>query len=253
MGLSSSIDLTEILFTLFWVFFVLLVLYLHRENKREGYPLESDHANGASLQGFPGVPEPKTYLLPHGGEMQLPQEEPPQGDLALRATAPHPGAPFEPVGDPMLAGVGPGSWANRPDVPELTMHGTNRFQPMRMLDQFHVDKNDPDPRGMEVFGAEGDVAGTVTDLWVDRIEPMIVFFEVELKDGNGKVMVPMNFSRVNRWKRTITVKAIYSPQFKDIPRIASSEQITQLEEEKITAYFGAGTLYADDKRAEPLI
>ncbi len=56
MGLSSSIDLTEILFTLFWVFFVGLVFYLHRENKREGYPLEADHANGATLQGFPAVP-----------------------------------------------------------------------------------------------------------------------------------------------------------------------------------------------------
>ena len=43
MGLSSSIDLAEILFTLFWLFFIGLVLYLHRESKREGYPLESDN------------------------------------------------------------------------------------------------------------------------------------------------------------------------------------------------------------------
>jgi len=29
--------------------------------------------------------------------------------------------------------------------------------------------------------------------------------------------------------------------------------ITLLEEEKVMAYFGGGTLYADPKRAEPLI
>ncbi len=32
----ANIDLVEILFTLFWVFFIGLVLYLHRESKREG-------------------------------------------------------------------------------------------------------------------------------------------------------------------------------------------------------------------------
>lgn len=255
MGLSSSIDLTEILFTLFWVFFVGLVFYLHRENKREGYPLEADHANGATLQGFPAVPDPKTYLKPHGGELQLPGGSTVERtDLPLRATAAHPGAPFEPTGEnPMLDGVGPGSWANRADEPELTLHGKNRFVPMSTLEQFHVDKHDPDPHGMEVLGADGEVAGTVTDLWVDRVEPMIVFFEVDLKDGSGKALVPINFSRVNRSKRVITVRAIYANQFKDIPRTASNTQITALEEEKITAYFGAGTLYADAKRVEPLI
>jgi len=29
--------------------------------------------------------------------------------------------------------------------------------------------------------------------------------------------------------------------------------VTLLEEEKITAYFGAGTLYADPSRSEPLL
>ena len=57
-----SIDLAEILFTLFWVFFIALVLYLHRESKREGYPLESDRGGDVVVQGFPAVPEPKTSL-----------------------------------------------------------------------------------------------------------------------------------------------------------------------------------------------
>lgn len=254
MGLSSSIDLAEILFTLFWLFFIGLVLYLHRESKREGYPLESDN-EGVVVQGFPAVPKPKKYKLPHGqADVIVPREEPPQ-DLPLRPTAGFPGAPFEPTGEnPMLDGVGPGSFADRHDVPELTLQGEARFVPMRTRPDFHVDEHDPNPVGMEMLGADNEVVGTVTDLWIDRVEPMIVFFEVQLADESGrKVLVPYNFSRVYRGRGQIKVHAIYSHQFRDIPGTASDEQITSLEEEKIVAYFGAGTLYADETRTEPII
>ncbi len=51
----------------FWVFFAGLIIYLRREDKREGYPLESDRSESIKVQGFPAMPEPKTFLLPHGG------------------------------------------------------------------------------------------------------------------------------------------------------------------------------------------
>ena len=38
-----------------------------------------------------------------------------------------------------------------------------------------------------------------------------------------------------------------------LPQTAAPEQITLLEEEKICAYYGAGTLYATPQRSEPLI
>jgi photosynthetic reaction center H subunit len=37
-----------------------------------------------------------------------------------------------------------------------------------------------------------------------------------------------------------------------VPRTRSDAQITLLEEEKISAYYGAGTLYATPDRQEPL-
>jgi photosynthetic reaction center H subunit len=251
----ASIDLAEILFTLFWLFFIGLVIYLQREAKREGYPLESDN-EGVVVQGFPGVPEPKVYKLPHGyDKVYAPSGEQPETDLPLRPVADHPGAPAEPTGEnPMLDGVGPGSWAKRHDKPELTLPGEPRFVPMRTLPDFHVDEHDPDPIGMPVLGADDVVAGNVTDLWVDRVEPMVVFFEVQLEGESArKVLVPMNFSRVRRFKGEIKVHSIYSHQFKNIPGIAEEETITALEEEKILAYFGAGLLYADEQRQEPIL
>ncbi|MEO0952871.1 MAG: photosynthetic reaction center subunit H, partial [Pseudomonadota bacterium] len=45
-NIVGSIDLVEFIFTLFWLFFAVLVFYLHRESKREGYPLEAPHRMG---------------------------------------------------------------------------------------------------------------------------------------------------------------------------------------------------------------
>jgi photosynthetic reaction center H subunit len=255
MGLTSSIDLAEILFTLFWLFFIGLVLYLHREGKREGYPLESDRSGSVTVQGFPGVPKPKEYELFHGGTVQAPRDEPFQELENAEPVANHYGAPIRPTGDPMTSGVGPGAYANRDDEPDLNIHGKPRFVPLRVAEGFHVDRRDPDPRGMDVLGADGEVAGQVSEIWVDNVEPMLAYYEVQLtpERGGRKVMLPVTFSKVNRGKRTVNVKAIYADQFANVPGIASDEQITRLEEDKIAAYYGAGTLYADEKRQEPLI
>lgn len=53
------IDGAQIMLYAFWLFFAALVYYLRREDKREGYPLDSP--NGP-VEGFPGVPSKKTYL-----------------------------------------------------------------------------------------------------------------------------------------------------------------------------------------------
>jgi len=49
------------------------------------------------------------------------------------------------------------------------------------------------------------------------------------------------------------VRSIYGEHFADVPGIKSDSSITLLEEEKIMAYYGGGTLYADAKRLEPQI
>jgi len=65
------------------------------------------------------------------------------------------------------------------------------------------------------------------------------------------VMLPMNFARVQSKK--IAVQSILGNQFAEVPAIKSQDQITMLEEERVMAYYGAGTLYATPERREPLI
>jgi photosynthetic reaction center H subunit len=252
-GLTSSIDLAEILFTLFWVFFVLLVLYLHREGKREGYPLVSDRSDRVTVQGFPAVPEPKTYTLQDGSIVLAPDGAPPEVDVAAVPAANFPGAPLVPTGDPMIDGVGAASWGNRADKPDLMLDGRPRVVPLRTQPDVAVSSRDRDPRGMTVVAADGVDVGTVSDLWMDLAEPQIYYLEVDMKDGGGTTILPFHFADMRKRPSHIRVNAIYSHQFANVPRLKHPDQITLLEEDKITAYYAGGELYADPQRAEPFL
>ena len=248
---SLNIDLAEILFTLFWFFFIGLVFYLRREDKREGYPLESDRA-GVAVQGFPGVPESKVFRLAHGGTAMAPAEEPTR-PIAAQPVASYPGAPLVPTGDPLVDGVGPASYAERSDTPDLTLYGDKRVVPMRTLSGFSVDRRDADPRGMPVFAGDRRKVGKVVDLWVDRAEPQIYYLEVELTEGDI-VLVPFGFAELNTGRSPeVRVAALYKEHFANVPRLKSPNEITLLEEDKICAYFAGGMLYANPARQEPLI
>ena len=253
-GLSSNIDLAEILFTLFWVFFVALVLYLRREDKREGYPLDSDRSGRVRVQGFPAVPAPKTFRLAHGGEQQVPRAEPDDPHIAATPAEPHPGAPLVPTGDPLVDAIGPASYANRSDAPDRTFYGENRVIPLRVLDGYEVASQDVDPRGMPLVAADGEEVGRVSDLWIDRSEPQVYYLEVERgATGGGSVIVPFAFADINKRRNRIEVDALYRQQFDNVPKLRSPDEITLLEEDKICAYFAGGLLYADETRQEPLV
>lgn len=252
-AITPYIDVAQLVLYAFWIFFAGLVMYLHRENKREGYPLESDRSDRAprvAVQGWPSMPAPKTYLLRDGSTVSVPRPEPASGPLKARPSGNFPGAPLVPEGDPMLAGVGPGSYNARADVPDTTLEGAPRLLPLRAITGFDVDKNDPDPRGLPVIGADGQSAGEVTDLWVDQSEMLFRYFEVTLP-GGARVLLPVNFTRVDQ--RRVRVQSILASQFAQVPALKSPDLITLLEEEKIMAYYGAGTLYATADRQEPLL
>ncbi len=263
-ALTGYIDVAQVVLYAFWVFFAGLIFYLRREDKREGYPLESDRSDRSSrvkVVGFPSPPEPKQYLLPHGqGTRLAPRAQAPQGAIPGTAAPAGLGSPLVPTGDPMRDGVGPASYPNREDVPDLSIHGTPKVVPMRVAKDFTVEHDDPDPRGMAVVAADGKVAGTVVDLWVDRAEPRILFFEMALSgsdDGQpgaaDNVLLPYGFTRVKFGKKQIHVSSIMADHFQHVPRTASMDQITRLEEDRITAYYAGGHLYAHPSRQEPLI
>jgi photosynthetic reaction center H subunit len=248
-AITQNIDVAQLVLYGFWIFFAFLIYYLVRENHREGYPMVTD--NGVKVTGFP-IPEPKTYLLRDGTECHIPNDNVSPQVLAAEPSHRWAGAPLVPTGkSPMLDGIGPGAWADRADHPDQDYLGNNLVQPLRLASDFGVQKGDTDPRGLPVLGADGEVGGTVVEMWVDVAESLFRYIELEVASNGRRVLLPMNFARVKRGK--VQVGAILGHQFADVPGIRNQHQVTKLEEEKIQAYYGAGTLYAEPSRAEPLL
>jgi photosynthetic reaction center H subunit len=252
---DAYMDVAQVTLYVFWIFFGCLIYYLRREDKREGYPLDSTALGGGVVHGFPRMPTPKSYLLSNGHIATLPNHKNDRRDVAVAPIASWPGAPMGPTGNPMLDGVGPGSWADREDVPELNIDNIPCIVPLRLAEGTFLEPRDPDPRGMKVLGADSEVGGVVTDVWVDRAEALIRYLEVEVTTSGGakRVLLPMPFALVNRRRGRVTVDAILGSQFADVPVTASPNQVTKREEDRIVGYFGAGTLYATPARQEPLL
>jgi photosynthetic reaction center H subunit len=253
--MAEHIDLALISVYLFTGFFILLVLWLHRESKLEGYPLVPDVGErGVRTIGAPEPPPSKTFRLASGEKVTVAGGRPDTRALALKPMAKHPGTAYIPTGHPMADGVGPASYAERADRPDLMYDGSVRIRPLRMAKDFHVAHGDPNPVGMTVMAGNRKAVGKVVDLWIDRAEYILRYMEAEVSTASGmrRVLIPTNFASIDGNRKTVTVTAIFAEHFPGVPATKSPDQVTLLEEDKIMGYYGGGTLYATRMRQEPL-
>ena len=256
---TEYIDVAQITLYVFFVFFAGLVIHLQMESRREGFPVENDDGtvHGKSWLMTPG---PKTFHLRHGhGDVTVPDEKRDTRAVNGERVMDMDGAAISPTAEnPMLDSIGPGSYAERANVPDLTFEGDVKIVPMRNAKDFSIASGDLDPRGLRVVGCDSIIAGRVKDVWVDKAEQVIRYLEVDLEVGEdgGSVLVPFNFTliRTPRDKEKIFyVHAITGEQFADVPKTRKRTEITFLEEDKIMGYFGAGLLYATPRRQESVI
>ena len=250
-----NVDVAAVITALFVMFFIGLVAYLRREDRREGYPLEDDVTG--RLEPSPGLffsALPKTFILPHGhGNLTVPTGARDSREMNARPTARAAGSPLAPVGDPLLAGVGPGSYAHRAKRPDTLVHGETKIAPLSRCPGFSLDPNDAPLIGMPVVGADGETAGLIRDVWIDRSEYLIRYIEIELASSGRRVLAPMPMVNVRRRKRRVEVNALLASQFAGAPTLENPEQITFDEEERVVAYYGGGLLYATPTRLEPYL
>lgn len=252
-SLLARIDLVEILLYLFFGFFAALILYLLREGRREGFPLEADISG--KLESLPvlDIGSRKEFVLSHGrGSLFKPDRTRDTQPFNAIRTAPWDGSPYVPQGNPLADGVGPAAWANRADVPDELHDGSPKIVPLRAAPAFSVAKEDKDPRGYTVTGYDGKVAGTVADIWVDKMESLARYFEVALADGSRTVLLPVMMTTINAKTGVVNTDSVTAAQFAGAPATKAPDSITFLEEEKVAGYFGGGYLYATKERSEPL-
>ncbi len=249
--IGSQLDIPTIAFWVFLLFFIALVFWLQRESKREGYPLKASPFRQERMDGFPPPPaRPVTYILNEGGTTQAPHDYP-QADINAAPVHRFDGTPLAPLDDPLLAGIGPGSWVRRRDEPMLTERGDPLLQPLRLLPEWSVLRLDADPRGMAVSDWRWNPVGRVSELWIDRGIKIIRFLEVELDAalGAGRVLVPIYHADIKERSRRVRVTALWAHQFPNIPMPSRPDVISGQEEERLNAYFAAGQFF----RGEPLM
>ncbi|MCQ0986363.1 photosynthetic reaction center subunit H [Jiella marina] len=245
---TEQLDIPLLLVILFFLFFLGLVYYLRGEDKREGYPLQSDRTVGTGgrmdVVGFPPIPKPKLFKLMHGGETTAPRAERPR-DLNAFPAYEFPGAPIMPSGDPLVDGIGPASYALRRDTPDLTVDGSLKLVPMRNDNQYRLEETDPHPVGMTVIARDGLPVGKVVDVWINAHEyfPRYLEIEANVEAGGRRVLAPIAFANIKRGLGEIRFSALTRPQFSRIPSLANPAQITMREEDRINGYFAGGAFY----------
>ncbi len=264
-AITGYIDVAQMLLYAFWIFFFGLIYYLQRESNREGFPLERER--GPKSMGIFGMPSaPKMFLLKHGDTVKEVASNPVEREeINIKKAFRAEGSPHDPTGDPMADQVGAASYAQRANHPDYDLHGEPKLRPLRVASAFYPAKEDDDPRGMTVYGADDKAAGTVSDLWVDTGEYIGRYLEVDLGDA-GRRLIPWTAFRIvgkKGWfaqlsgieprRQGIFVDSITAEQFAGIPQTADPDQITLLEEDKVMGYVGGGRLYATKDRQEPLL
>jgi photosynthetic reaction center H subunit len=254
-AITSYFDVAQLTLWAFWLFFAGLVLYLRREDRREGYPLVFE---GRVTQGaWAGeIPAPKTFILPHGaGTQTAPRVEPDQTKVAAVSSLPWEGggAPLIPTGNPLLDGVGPAAYCNRADVPDVNYDDEKpKIVPLRAAPDYSIDQGTSDPRGYKVVACDGQIAGTIKDVWVDRAEYMARYLEVQLSGpGSRSVLVPVPLTVLSDRNETVKIDSITAAQFRDVPGLRNPNQVTLREEDRISAYYAGGKLYATPARLGP--
>ena len=261
----GTFDVAELAFLTFFGFFIALVFYLNRESRREGYPLEDEDTGRVhSIKLTDG--DKKVFQLPHGRGTYVP-EDVARDDIDVPAVAAFraAGAPLVPTGDPMVDGMGPAAWANRSKYPDLTFDGRPRIVPIAQSHELIVAPNDPQLLGWTVIAADKQVAGTVSDIWVDQAEHLIRYLEVTTPSGK-KVLAPMMVAVVHGNSlidallpiiqdkpEFVEIDAITAAQFENVPTLEAPGIITRYEEDRIQAYFGGGYMYATPERSEAWI
>ncbi len=251
VSFTQQIDIPELLFILFVLFFLGLVYHLRQEDKREGYPLETDPMDRTrprvAVVGFPPMPKPKVFLRKFGEPVLAPGPRR-ERDITGLAVPLHnfPGSPIVPTGDPLVDGIGPASYALKEEVPDMTWHGTPNILPLRKLPEHAVEGTETSPIGMDVITRDGIRVGVVADLWINVAELFGRYLEVQALPafGGDRIILPVAFADLRPRNKRAMINMLTATQFSKVPRLSDPDIINFREEDRINAYYAGGHLYS---------
>ncbi len=255
LELTAGIDVALLVFYAFVLFFIGLIFYLRREDRREGYPLE-DTVTGRHLS--PGGPMHTASTQVASCCRSIMARSPRRPRAASRSTSPR-GAPIASparlmprpaIRWPTASARRPGPIA--PSAPIIDMEGHPRIVPLSAADGYRVSDKDPDLDGL-AGGRCRRRGRRHRQRPVDRHRrPAGALYPADRRKA-APLLAPMMMAKVDKRRRRVVVDALNAAQFAAAPRPATPGQITLYEEDRVQAYFGGGYLYANASRQEPFL
>ena len=120
-----------------------------------------------------------------------------------------------------------------------TPRGVGEVEPA--VRPLHRHQRDPDTRGWTVEGSDGKPAGEIVDLWFNRAEFFLRYFEVRPEGAPDRtVLLPLFFCNVNARAKKVVVRSMPAARVAETPGRRRHDRITLLEEDKVNAFFAGG-------------
>jgi photosynthetic reaction center H subunit len=249
VALTSSIDVAQVAMYVFWIFFVALIFWIRREDRREGYPLEFDNPARVAPVGPIMMASPKTFHG-HDGDTHAPNLERDTRPIPAERSSEMPGSAYIPTGEALQNNIGAAAYAQRKDTVEHTIDGKDLVVPMRVAPEASV-LGGADPRGFTLIAGDKKPVGPIVDVWFDRADVLVRYLEVDV--GGSTRLVPMPLVQLHADRRTVSCDALLAHQVALVPTIKHKDRVTTLEEERVGAFFAGGRLYAEPSRLGPLV
>lgn len=243
----GNLDIAILCVIAFVIFFVGLVFHLRREDKREGYPIEVAGLFGKTYfaEGFPPMPSPKIFYRPHGrGVAYAPRTEEPEV-VRPGTTLPPMGFPLDPGPDPLGEGIGAAAYTTlREEEPDLDVEGEPKLIPLNEHPEYYVPDGDPDPRGWVLISADDRKVGIVHDLWFNRAEFFLRYYEVSIDGAEGRRLIPAFFAEALPSDGAVRATTLVAEDLRRAPVRAREDCITMREEDRLNGFFAGGLRFS---------
>ena len=167
---------------------------------------------------------------------------------------PWPGAPLEPNGDPMLAGVGPGTYAERADEPVQDARRPRPDRPAARGDQLRASPPRAAIRSASpVVGADRAQAG-IDHATSGSIaaNAFCATTKSRLATDGRRVLLPVDFARRVKRRCVKRQRACSAAQFAGVPATRIPTRSRCSRKTRSSAYYGGGTLYATPRARRSL-
>ena len=255
-AITGYIDVAQLVLYVFWIFFAGLIYYLAARTSARAIRWRRTNGRERDVRASRRSRAQDLHMLAHGGEATVPEHDARRDRCSGRAgIALWPARRWCPPATRCSTASGPGAYAERADVPDTDFEAHAKIVPLRVADRLR--RRAARPRSARHDGRSAPTARSAAP-WSTcgstSSEAIVPLPRGRGRRAGGKrhVLLPMNFARDPAPRRRQGARDPRRPVRRRAGH-ARARPGDHARGGKIMAYYGAGTLYAEPSRQEPLL